>query len=1067
MKRILLFVLACSFANFSNSQTPCSGGNAGGFPCNGLTLQGHLTIAQMGGQSYGGNDPMEAQDSWGWTDPNTGIEYALVAMNDQTAFVDISDPNNPIYVGKLDSHTSTSWWRDIKVYNNHAYIVSDDNGNHGMQIFDLTNLRNPANDPLPINFTAYTRKTWGSGSNRGVAHNIVINEDTGFAYIIGTTGYANAGIVIFDLSNATNPTQVATISEHGRCHDAQVVTYHGPDTAYTGEEIMVGSFDGNDDVHIMNVSNKSNIINISNFDYTQNRVTHQGWFTEDHRFFIIGDEGDETGFGINTRTLVYDMTDLDNPVLHYTHSGATSAIDHNGYVKGNRFYLANYRAGVRVMKIDDLYNESNPSMTEVDYFDTHPGSNSAAFHGAWNVYPFFESGNIIVSDLDEGLIIVKDPLFDDQAPSAVCKTFTAVLDKTTGTVTIDASDIDDGSSDTLGNGNNNTNFTRTITAGQTTFTCADVGSSFNVTLTIVDDYGNVDSCTTTVTVAGEETVYQGGGSWSNGLPDVGSLAKISTNDYDTSAPGNSSFSACACEIDLNRTLTVGADDYIEIEKDITVNGSLIVNHTGSVVQIDPNAVVTKGASGIINVELTTPVLQSRDFMVMGSPMSNETTSGVFNSAFQVKKHNPSVFIPHPSVPAGGTNFSDKDGLFWQNYTGNIDVGEGYIVRPQSGYNDPANVPYFMTYTEGTLNNGDVTRPVVFNNLADNPDGTPNVYANPYASAIDAWQLIEDHKPLINEVYFWEHLTPPSAAIPGYNTINFSMGDISMYNQSGGVKALNDPGTSTEPNRYISTGQGFAIKAFASGSMTFTNSMRVTGENTTLRNPNEENIDKIWLQVKSTNYETTSSTLIAFNPDATDGLDAGFDSNRLATHVSLYSYYPNEEKELGIQTFGMLEESKKIPLGFTSLIEENTEYEISIERLEGTVISSASIYLYDTLENVFVNLTNENYTFRSNKGNWQERFTLLFEIENVLGPEEAATQQILVYPNPATDFVNITSPNEFITTLEIFDLRGRLLREELESEINTTQVNIGHLKTGIYFLHIHTEAGIITKKLIKE
>ncbi len=333
------------------------------------------------------------------------------------------------------------------------------------EIFNLTKLRNPGNLPLPINFTRDGRKTWGSGT-QGVAHNIVINEDTGFAYIIGTTGYVNAGIVIFDLSNATNPTQVGTIGSYGRCHDAQVVTYTGPDTDYTGREIMVGSFDGNDDVHIIDVTNKSNITNITSFEYGDNYVTHQGWFTEDQRFFILGDEGDELGGIGNTRTLVYDMTDLDNPQLVYEHEGTTAAIDHNGYVKGNRFYLANYRAGMRVFKFEDLYDPAatGDKMEEVEFFDTHPGSNSAAFHGAWNVYPFFESGNIIVSDLDRGLFILKDPNYDTEPPIIDCSDYTAILDKNTGTVTIDASDVGSGSTDNIGI------IKRTIT-GQTTFTC--------------------------------------------------------------------------------------------------------------------------------------------------------------------------------------------------------------------------------------------------------------------------------------------------------------------------------------------------------------------------------------------------------------------------------------------------------------------------------------------------------------------------------------------------------------------------------------------------------------------
>lgn len=1058
MKKLVLLVIACAIAPILHAQTPCSGGTAGGFDCNGMTLQGQLTIAQMGGQGYNGGNPAEAQDSWGWTDPVGGKEYALVAMNDKTSFVDISDPNNPVFIGKLDSHTSTSWWRDIKVYNNHAYIVSDNNGNHGMQIFDLTKLRNPGSLPLPINFSRDGRKTWGTGT-RGVAHNIVINEDTGFAYIIGTTGYVNAGIVIFDLSNATNPTQVATIGTYGRCHDAQVVTYNGPDTDYTGREIMMGSFDGNDDVHIIDVTNKANITNITSFEYGDNYVTHQGWFTEDQRFFILGDEGDETSSGVNTRTLVYDMTDLDNPVLHYTYFGATAAIDHNGYVKGNRFYLANYRAGMRVLKIDDLYNEASPSMTEVEFFDTHPGSNSAAFHGAWNVYPFFESGNIIVSDLDEGLIIVKDPNYDNTAPAAVCQPYTAILDKATGTVTIDALDVDGGSTDNIG-------ITKRTLTGQTTFTCADVGTTFNVQLTVEDDYGFSDTCMATVTVAAEETIYQGGGSWSNGLPGIGSLAKISTNDYNTSDAGNDSFSACTCEVDTNSVLTVGPDDHILITRDIVVNGSLIVNHTGNVVQTDPTAAVTKGALGVINVEITTPVLQTRDFMVLGSPMDDETRNDVFTDAFLVLNHNPSNFIPHPSVP-GGTNFADDNGDFWTTYNGAITVGEGYIVRPQDGYSDPANEAYFMTYAKGTLNNGTISKSAIFNNIIDNPDGTPNAVANPYASAISGYEFI-DQNALVNEIYFWEHLMPPSSGTPGSNSINFSMGDISMYNLSGGVKASNDPGVSTIPNGTIATGQGFSYRTQATGVVEFNNTMRLTSGNTTLRTPNESETDKLWVNVRSTAYEIESNTLIAFNPDANASLNPGFDSDRVGSFVSLYTYLPASNSELGIQTTSAFDPDMKFILGFSTQIAEGTEYEISIDKLIGERIENTRVFLFDSKENSTTELSTSNYVFRSNKTETQDRFTIFFISEEVLGPNDAEFGNILVYPNPTKNILNILSAEEPLERLEIYDIRGRLMQEDIDGDnIVETTLDVSRLRTGVYFVKVFTATGITTKKIIKE
>ena len=138
--------------------------------------------------------------------------------------------------------------------------------------------------------------------------------------------------------------------------------------------------------------------------YSNLGYTHQGWFTEDQRFFLLGDELDEIDFGFNSRTLVFDMQDLDNPVLHTTYLGPTAAIDHNGYVLGNEFYLANYTAGMRVLDISDIENRN---ISEIGFFDTFPSNDTASFDGVWSVYPYFESGKILINDSNTGFYLVK------------------------------------------------------------------------------------------------------------------------------------------------------------------------------------------------------------------------------------------------------------------------------------------------------------------------------------------------------------------------------------------------------------------------------------------------------------------------------------------------------------------------------------------------------------------------------------------------------------------------------------------------------------------------------------
>lgn len=389
------FLLTCSsnepVGNSADSIDPnaCNNGLAAGiYPCNGYDLVAHIPLEDL-------NIGTSGNDSWGWTDTSTDKEYALICGASGVAFLDISTPDQPIVLGSLPTATISTSWRDVKVYNNYAFIVADNAGSHGMQIFDLTRLRNVAN--APETFTPDARYT-GFGS----AHNVVINEDSGYAYIVGTSrgGTYRGGPLFINIQDPLNPIDEGGYA--GYAHDAQTITYNGPDIEHTGKEILIGS--NEDEVVIVDVTDKANPQEISAISYSNVGYTHQGWFTDDLSYFILGDELDEANFGMNTRTIVFDFTDLDNPTLHMNYSGASNAIDHNGYVKNDLFYQANYTAGVRFIDISDI---ENATMNEVGFFDTYPENNNTSFNGAWNVYPYFESGNIIVSDINRGLFIIK------------------------------------------------------------------------------------------------------------------------------------------------------------------------------------------------------------------------------------------------------------------------------------------------------------------------------------------------------------------------------------------------------------------------------------------------------------------------------------------------------------------------------------------------------------------------------------------------------------------------------------------------------------------------------------
>lgn len=415
---------------------PCENGLANGeYPCQEIDLFARVSLEDLGA--------VKANDVWGWEDPQTGKEYALVGVYDGITFVDISNPNNPIVVGKLEESSLAAksaptndedafpacnfgignepapknvsqgaTWRDVKVYNNHAFVVSDGQI-HGMQVFDLTALRNYEDSTLTFTEDALYDRL-------GNAHNITINEQTGFAYASGVTtaelcGTRNGtGLHIIDIRNPKNPEFAGCFIDPetevpnsvnvgiGYIHDTQCLNYEGPDAEHRDKEICVSSAEGA--IVITDVSDKSNPMTISFKGQTDMQYSHQGWLTEDFNYFLMNDELDENNLGRNTRTYIWDVKDLDNPefIGYYTHT--TTTIDHNLYVKNDHVYQANYTSGLQVFELGDL---SEAELNRVAFFDTQPADDSKNYRGAWSNYPFFRSGIVVVSDINDGLFILR------------------------------------------------------------------------------------------------------------------------------------------------------------------------------------------------------------------------------------------------------------------------------------------------------------------------------------------------------------------------------------------------------------------------------------------------------------------------------------------------------------------------------------------------------------------------------------------------------------------------------------------------------------------------------------
>ena len=547
------------------------------------------------------------------------------------------------------------------------------------------------------------------------------------------------------------------------------------------------------------------------------------------------------------------------------------------------------------------------------------------------------------------------------------------------------------------------------------------------------------------------------GSWST-TPDFRSSATISSA-YNTAV--NGSFDACSLTITNNTTVTISENEYANVRGNITVEtgSSLLVEAKGSVVQTIRSAQVNN--MGTINVAIATLPLKPRDFVLLGSPMTGDTREGAFSNSLRVFNHETANFVPHPDVTAQfplAENFADDDFNNYIPHTGAIAPAEGFLISPRP-FNATGNEVYATTFEGGTLNTGEIVYPIVFNTTRND---SYNLLANPYASAIDATTFINANS-VVDEVYIWEHVQSPNTSFPGANTTNFSMEDVTMYNLMGG----NTANGAIQPNNgMLSTGQGFGIKATAAGSVTFNNSMRLQDNNNTLRTTDLQT-DKIWLSIKNDTYDFGSSTLIGFTKNASQKSDKGYDAKRIATVLSIFSHHEDGSAELGIQGRELFDESIQIPLGFSSLVDEESTYTISIDTLEGVNLNNATVYLYDQQNKVVINLSLEDYSFSATKGTYSNRFILQFQEREVLNNASFALDTLTIFPNPATSTVNIASTNSGIEGLKVIDIQGREVINSSFETTNSFQLNIENIPTGIYIITIETENGNLNKRFIKK
>lgn len=401
-----------AFKSLSQAQAdvPCQNGNAGNFPCDNIDLVAHMPLSSFS------TGPAEGNDIWGHVDLNTGKEYAIFGVRNGAVFIDLTNPENPVEVGTIGG--SSAVWRDIKVYQfydnasadwkAYAYVTIDGAAD-GVTIVDLNDLPNSVS--LVQRNTSVGNAHNVYISNVDYSLNIKLEDAEPTLQLLGANRFSGS----FHSYSLDNP---ATILTENNQSGFAGYTHDGASVLISDSRKDTGCFNAGDNCTVFvdfnekemvlwDITNPSDTRELSQTGYSDvplaNQYIHSGWVTEDKRYVLLHDEFDEFRGGLNSTVRIFQIDDLRSPVQVGQWTGPTRAIDHNGFVRGNRYYMSNYERGLTVLDITD---PSNPDVA--GYFDTFPSSNNASFNGAWGVYPYLPSGLILLSDINSGLYILRD-----------------------------------------------------------------------------------------------------------------------------------------------------------------------------------------------------------------------------------------------------------------------------------------------------------------------------------------------------------------------------------------------------------------------------------------------------------------------------------------------------------------------------------------------------------------------------------------------------------------------------------------------------------------------------------
>lgn len=614
---------------------------------------------------------------------------------------------------------------------------------------------------------------------------------------------------------------------------------------------------------------------------------------------------------------------------------------------------------------------------------------------------------------------------------------------------------------------------------------------FNGTVTSIPCYG------------GTTYTWESGGWNPVGTPTLNDPVIINEN-YDTAT--NGSVAACNLTVNTDKTLTIANGYYVEVENDIIVQGNIIVQPQGAVVQINDDSAVVNNGTITVNKK-TASANNWYEYTYWSSPVENETIGSALSDSDIRRRFwfNAINFLDattetnNNNATADGQDDIDDDGNDWvYANAGNIMIpGVGYATtHDELIFNfSPGN--QFVYSFNGRFNNGVITVPVYRNDEEIN-DNNWNFIGNPYPSAIDATLFLmantildtntELSPSISGAIFLWSQNTNPSATANGNENLNFSTSDYAVINGTGNSAG----GDGLVPNNFIPSGQGFFVSMdnnaaasyfsdgdplipgnIVSANVVFNNSMRVTGNNNLFfRASKKSEANKLWLNLTSDNG-VFNQILVGYVKGASNNNDGMYYDapKNISSDASaiLYSTIENEAKKFAIQgkDLNSINKDEVINIGYSTSINVPTIYTLSIAQFEGDFLNTNVVYLKDNFLNKLHDLKVSDYNFTSEVGEFNDRFEILFKEEalSISSEIDKNTLSIIEHNNGDVQF-KLNALNK-INNIKIIDFQGRILYDfEVNSKDET--LKLSNLSQAPYIAKVTlNNSYVITKKAIKK